>query len=139
MEIGRIGVHKALTPLSVDKNVTVGVIHVVGQGLSGVPIEFRRLFLGDDLDGDTEEFPVGRGDSPGCRSEEASRHQIRGVGPKPGRRVAGGSTVISMNTTLLPRPAAPTSLCNVMNAPVTSGHSSWQRVRKLASTMYFPR
>ena len=126
-------------PGGVNEEVAVGVVDVVGQRRPGVPVDLGRLLLGDNLHRDPEELPehiqVGRG----AGSQDPVGAELLGVSGEASGCVTPGSTVISMNTNLLPRPAARTSRWRAMKAPVTRGHSSWQSVRKGAMTMSLPR
>ncbi len=139
-EVRRGGVDEALAAGGVDQDVAVGVLDVVGERLARAPVRLGRLLLGDDLVLDAERLPE-RGDlGAACRSRGPSRPRTpsgrrpggppcRGRGPPwPRRRPPGCAS-----------PAARRSCCNEMKAPVTSGHSSWQRERNGARTTTLPR
>ncbi len=90
VEIGCVGIDKTLTSLGVDEDVSVGVVDVIGQRFSGIPIELRWLLLGHDLDGDSEELPERVKIRRRARQQRPVGAELLGVGPEPGRRVAHG-------------------------------------------------
>jgi hypothetical protein len=83
-------VAEALMSRGTDQEIAVGVVDVIGERLSRVPVDLGGLRLGDDLHGDAKEFPEGIEVGLGPRRQDPVGAVLLGVRGQPGRRVPAG-------------------------------------------------